>query len=72
MYFFIILNEVNWKEIYSCFFFPLFHEHSLSLEIQMLSTFLKLVLKKELHVYQDNAHDVDIFPYEGKRLVYFW
>ena len=35
------------------------HSH---LRYHMLSTFLKLVLKKELHVYQDNAHDVDIFP----------
>ena len=31
MYFFIILNEVHWKEIWlSCFFSPLFHEHLFS------------------------------------------
>ena len=30
MYFFVISNEVHWKETYSCFFFPLFHEYLFS------------------------------------------
>ena len=48
--------------IYSCFFFPSFHEHSLSLS---LPAFLKLrVLKNNCMCNGDNAHNVDVFPDE--------
>ena len=65
MYFFIISNEMHWKEIklsvvFSSYRFMNIHSR---LSYQALPAFLKLlVLKNNCMCNRDNAHDIDIFP----------